>query len=89
MTKKARQKEDAAALQEAAQRANSRGSKNPGTWDKGHATAVVIPAKFLLFYVRLQAADPITERASLCYEVNLPRTCIVQPRPGASAADRA
>ena len=55
---------------------------------RGTATAVGTSASFLLFCVSLQAADLISERASLSHEVNLPRMCIVQPRPGASAADR-
>ena len=51
--------------------AKRKGSNNLGTHGERHATAVVIPASFLLFYVSL---GPFAERASLSYKVNLPRT---------------
>ena len=75
-------------LREAAQRANRKGRSNPDIRSKEHATAVVTLPSFLLVYVSLQVADLIAELASLSHAENLPRTCIVQPRPGASAADR-
>ena len=57
MTKKARYREDAAALREAAQRANRKGSSNPGTRCEKHATTVVTLASFLQFHVNLQIAQ--------------------------------
>ena len=72
----------------ASQRENRKGNNNAGTQGKRHATAVVTLPSFLLFYVKLQIADLIAERAFLSHEGNLPRTSIVEPRPGASAADQ-
>ena len=75
------------ALREAAQRAIRKGSNNSDTRSRRGDSSW--HPRFIPTILREpSSADLIAERASLSHEVNLPRTCIVQPRPGASAAAR-
>ena len=71
------------ALQEAAQRANYKGSSNPDT------RACDSPTPPLITILRQTSSRRPDRRAHVPVpRVNLPRTCIVQPCPGASAADQ-
>ena len=76
------------ALREAAQHAIRKGSNNSDTCSKRHGDSSWHP-RLIPTIPREPSSRRSDRRARIpVLRVNLPRTCIVQPRPDASAADR-